>query len=313
MMLTGEWVPPDAPPDEGYWEALLRDGEQGPAAPAEAQLLPWNLEFSGRSASHEIDPWEIARQVMEQGETIQPPVIGWNRGGVVVGWNGLRGFVPASHLRSIPATSRSNLDARLQSLIGRQLKLKIIELDPHQGRLVLSEQPFGPDGDGHKRSVESLCPGDVCQGYVTTLSPFGAFVDLGDVEGLIHISELSWGRVGHPAEVLRSGQLVHVYVLSVDRERGRVRLSLKRLQPDPWSTVEEKYQPGQLVEGTITSVTDFGAFMQIEPGLEGLIHVSEFHPRYTVQEGSRVTARILSVDRERRRIALTLRVPHSPR
>lgn len=307
-MLTGEWVPPDVPPDEGYWEALLRDGEQGPAAPAEAQLLPWNLEASDCSVSQETDPWEVARRAMEVGEIIQPVVIGWNRGGVVVRWNGLRGFVPASHLRSIPQTSREDLGARLRNLVGRQLKLRIIELDPPQGRLILSEQPSRPDGDGYERAMDSLCPGDVCQGYVTTLCPFGAFVDLGGIEGLIHISELSWGRVNHPAEVLQSGQLVDVYVLSVDRERGRVRLSLRRLQPDPWAVVEERYRPGQLVEGVITNMTDFGVFVQIEPGLEGLIHISELHPHYVVQEGGRITARILSVDGERRRIALTMRL-----
>lgn len=307
-MLTGEWVPPDAPLDEGYWEALLRDGEQGPAAPAEAQLLPWNLEALDSRTSQEADLWEIARQVMEQGEVIQSPVIGWNRGGVVVEWNGLRGFVPASHLRSIPQASRNDLAARLRNLIGRQLKLRIIELDPQQGRLILSEQPSSLNGNGYEKAMDSLCPGDVRQGYVTTLCPFGAFVDLGGIEGLIHISELSWGRVNHPAEVVQPGQLVDVYVLSVDRERGRVRLSLKRLQPDPWAVVEERYRPGQLVDGVITSMTDFGVFVQIEPGLEGLIHTSELHPRYVVREGGRITARILSVDGERRRIALTMRL-----
>jgi small subunit ribosomal protein S1 len=305
------WIPADAPPDEGYWEALLRDGEHGPAAPAEAQSLPWNLENADSSSSRHQDPWETARLVMERGESIQSSVVGWNRGGVLIGWNGLRGFVPASHIKSIPLTSKADLDVELQSLVGRQLNLRIIELDPEQRRFVLSEQP--PQPDGCKKLIDALCPGEVCQGRVTSLCPFGAFVDLGGVEGLVHISELAWGRVGHPSEVLELGQLVDVYVLDVDRERRRVRLSIKKLQPDPWVTAAARYRPGQLVNGVVTKVTDFGAFVRIEPGLEGLLHVSELgesgrlHPRYVVEEGSQITVRILSIDEERRRIALSTR------
>ncbi len=310
-MTTEEWIPADAPPDEEYWEALMRDGEQGPAAPAEAQLLPWNLENTDGSNSRHQDPWETARLVMERGEIIQSSVVGWNRGGVLIGWNGLRGFVPASHLKSISMTSKTDLGVELRSLVGRQLNLRIIELDPQQSRFVLSEQPSQPDGC--KKLIDTLCPGEVCQGRVTSFCSFGAFVELGGVEGLVHISELAWGRVRHPSEVLELGQLVDVYVLDVDRERGRVRLSIKRLQPDPWVTAAARYRPGQLVNGVVTRVTDFGAFVQIEPGLEGLLHVSELgesgrlHPRYVVEEGDQITARILSIDEERRRIALSMR------
>ncbi len=308
-----EWIPADAPPDEGYWAALLRDGEHGPAAPAEAQLLPWNLENTYSDNSWHTDSWEIARLVMKRGEIIRSSVVGWNRGGVVIEWNGLRGFVPASHIKSISLAARTDRGVELQSLVGKQLSLRIIELDPQQDRLVLSEQPLQPDGDSHKKPGDALCPGDVCQGRVTSLCSFGAFVDLGGVEGLVHISELAWGRVRHPSEVLESDQLVNVYVLDVDRERGRVRLSIKRLQPDPWVNAATRYRPGQLVNGVVTKVADFGAFVQIEPGLEGLLHVSELrengalHPRYMVEEGSQITVRILSIDAERRRIALSMR------
>jgi small subunit ribosomal protein S1 len=161
--------------------------------------------------------------------------------------------------------------------------------------------------------LDSLSPGDICQGHVTNLCSFGAFVDLGGAEGLVHVSELSWGRVEHPSDVLEPAQPVEVYVLNVDRERGRVGLSIKRLRPDPWQFVEERYQVGQVLEVVVTHVVDFGAFARVEDGLEGLIHVSELaegdflHARNVVQEGDVVTVRILNIDGERRRMGLSLR------
>jgi small subunit ribosomal protein S1 len=148
---------------------------------------------------------------------------------------------------------------------------------------------------------------------VTNLCSFGAFVDLGGIEGLVHVSELSWGRVEHPSDVLETGQEVEAYVLNIDHERGRVGLSIKRLKPDPWQAVEERYRVGQIIEGTVTHVVDFGAFTRVEEGLEGLIHVSElaegnfFHPRNVVREGDVVHVRILNIDSERRRMGLSLR------
>jgi small subunit ribosomal protein S1 len=153
---------------------------------------------------------------------------------------------------------------------------------------------------------------------VTNLCSFGAFVDLGGLEGLVHVSELSWGRVNHPSDILDKNQPVDVYVLNVNRDRGRVGLSIKRLQPDPWQSVEDHYHTGQTVEGVITHVVDFGAFARIEDGLEGLIHVSELaegnfvHPRNVVQEGETVVARILNIDSERRRIGLSIRQAKAP-
>jgi small subunit ribosomal protein S1 len=148
---------------------------------------------------------------------------------------------------------------------------------------------------------------------VTNLCSFGVFVDLGGLEGLVHVSELSWGRVEHPGDVLEPGQPVEVYVLNVDRERKRVGLSVKRLQPDPWQSVEERYRVGQIVEGVVTHVVDFGAFARVEEGLEGLIHVSELaegnflHPRNVVQEGDIVAVRVLNIDGARRRMGLSMR------
>jgi small subunit ribosomal protein S1 len=160
-----------------------------------------------------------------------------------------------------------------------------------------------------------LTEGDVRQGRVINLADFGAFVDLGGLDGLVHLSELSWKRVAHPREVVEVGQQIEVYVLGVDRERQRVALSLKRLQPDPWSSIEERYQEGQLVEGVITRLTKWGAFASIvgDEAVEGLIHVSELdegpvvHPHDVIQPGQIVTLRVIGVDRKRHRMALSLK------
>jgi small subunit ribosomal protein S1 len=256
---------------------------------------------------------------MEQDQVLDLAVTGYNRGGVLVEWNGLSGFVPASHLACLSSfADEDERNDELRRLVGTRLKLKIIELDSEQRRLVLSERAVQLD-DGQRQGVlESLCPGDVCRGRVTNLCSFGVFVDLGGVEGLVHVSELSWGRVAHPSDVLAVDQSVDVYVLNVDRERGRVGLSIKRLQPDPWQMVEEQYHVGQIVEGTITHVVDFGAFACVGGGLEGLIHVSELaegnvgHPRNVLQEGDTVKVRVLNIDGGRRRMGLSLRQVDEP-
>jgi len=321
MEQAWEWIPGDAPPDEGYWEALLRDGENGRAAPAASQMGLWgrrSLDVSRTSVPAESmvveDSWRDAREAMERGEVLELPVVGYNRGGVLVEWNSLRGFVPASHLVGLsPFVNEDERYSKLQSRIGTRLRLKIIELDAEHRRFVLSERATRLDESRRQESLNRLSPGDICHGRVTNLCSFGAFVDLGGLEGLVHISELSWGRVEHPSDVLEPGQTVEVYVLNVDRERGRVGLSIKRLQPDPWQWVEERYRVGQIVQGVVTHVTNFGAFARVEEGLEGLIHVSELaegnflHPRNVVREGDVVTARILNIDSERRRMGLSLR------
>ena len=315
------WVSGSVPPDEGYWGALLRDGENGRAAPAASWTSPGDgggLEASRAAASVEPvvveDRWRDAREAMERGEVLELPVVGCNRGGVLVGLNGLHGFVPASHLLSLsPSADGGERHSELQRLVGTRLRLKIIELDREQRRFVLSERVIRHDEGRRQELLSELSPGDVRQGRVTNLCSFGAFVDLGGVEGLVHVSELSWGRVDYPSAVLEPGQPVEVYVLNVDRERERVGLSVKRLQPDPWQFAEERYHVGQVVESVVTHVVDFGAFARVEDGLEGLIHVSELaegnflHPRNVVREGDVVPARILSIDSGRRRMGLSLR------
>jgi small subunit ribosomal protein S1 len=258
--------------------------------------------------------WQWIQESLANNKTVDGKVTGCNRGGLLVELNNLQGFVPISHLAGFPRyMDIEERRAELASRIGERLSLRVIEADREKDRLILSERQLTPRGRSASDVWDKICEGDVCRGRVTNLCSFGAFVDLGGVEGLIHISEMSWGRVTHPRDVLQSGHEVEVYILGVDRERQRIALSLRRLQPDPWSLVEERYKVGQLVEGTITNVVSFGAFARIEEGLEGLIHISELaegdflHPRNVVREGDRVTVRILGIDSARHRLRLSLR------
>ncbi len=311
---------PPSPPDEAYWEALLREGEFAATTEVsqEAQA-DWQDYFAekpsdaaGRKEARA--DWERVQQVFDSDTTVELRVVGYNRGGLLIEWNSLRGFVPASQLLDFPSGKDSHARREmLAARVGQYLKLRVIEMNPEQNRLILSERAAQAQPGARAAVLNSIRPGDVCSGEVTNLCDFGVFVDLGGVEGLIHISELSWGRVRHPSDVLKRGDQVRVYVMNVDPEQERVALSLKRLHPDPWQTVEERYHVGQVVEGVITNVVDFGAFACIEEGLEGLIHVSELaeghflHPRNVVNEGDRVRARIVSIDGQARRLGLSLR------
>ncbi len=310
--------------DEGYWSALLEEGEFAagsvPATPSNGDtswdyMEPRSLSTPSPESDHTNQhDWEIAKHTHENDKTVELIVRGYNQGGLLVAWNTLRGFVPASQLVDFPVDVdeylRRNMLARY---VGQELALRIIELEPALDRLILSERAANAEPGQREEVLHSLTAGTRCRGIVTNLCDFGAFIDLGGVEGLVHISELSWGRVGHPRDVLSSDQEVEVFIMSVDADEGRIALSLKRLQPDPWASVEERYEVGQIVEGTITNVVDFGAFACIEEGLEGLIHISELaegqflHPRNVVSEGNKVRARILNIDGARRRLGLSLR------
>ena len=259
--------------------------------------------------------WQNAMRTYREGQTVQCIVTGWNRGGLLVRWNELQGFVPASQLKDMPVfETEESRDQVLARWVGEELAVKVIEIDRTRNRLVFSERAtiWGPkDGD---RLLSEIAPGEVREGRVSNLCDFGAFVDLGGIDGLVHISELSWGRVTHPRELLSLGQPVRVYVISIDQENRRVALSLKRLHPDPWSVVERKYAPGSIVSAVITNVVDFGAFARIEDGLEGLIHISELssvsvtYPTEVVQPGDAVQVRVLRVDSANHKLGLSLKL-----
>jgi small subunit ribosomal protein S1 len=313
--------------DEGYWSAILNEGEY---SQSNAQGAPSaNIDEDDIIAHDDVAfitgeqiqdynaiavHWHDIRAIMDNDEILHLKVIGYNRGGLLVEWNELRGFVPASQLIDFPSTNTIyNRHDALTERVGATLALRVIELDPEKNRLILSERAAQVASGTRAEILQRLDPGTIAIGTITNLCDFGAFVDLGGVEGLIHISELSWGRVGHPKDILERGQEVKVYVLDVDPDEARIALSLKRLHADPWATVQERYQIGEMVEGTITNVVDFGAFACIEEGLEGLIHFSELaeghflHPRNVVSEGDVVQARILSINGQARRLGLSLR------
>jgi small subunit ribosomal protein S1 len=258
-------------------------------------------------------PWRDARAHFDDDLVLEAVVVGYNKGGLLVEWRGLQGFVPASQLLGL--TQLHVEEERLRQLEQRQgktLALKIIEVNEESNRLILSERATEVSASERENLLETLETGEICTGVVTNLASFGAFVDLGGVEGLIHISQLSWRRLTHPSDVVKPGEKVRVLVLEVDADRGRVALSRKQLLTDPWIDVEKRYRSGQTVSGKVTNHVDFGAFVLLEEGLEGLVHVSEMGEmapevrERIFAKGATVTARVLSVSEKDRRLALSV-------
>jgi small subunit ribosomal protein S1 len=282
-----------------------------------------NILLSLSRAQLESD-WRLAEARLEQEEVFEATVSAFNKGGLLVHMGKIRGFVPASQIDRSHwdgEASNRNLEERLAELVGHEMQLKVIELDRGRNRLIFSERAALSQyrQEQKVRLLAELEEGQIKRGVVTNLCDFGAFVDLGGVDGLVHLSELSWGRVSGPQDVLQVGQTVEVYVLSVDCERERIGLSLKRLQPEPWSQIDELYHVGQLVQGEVTNLAKFGAFVRLDGSeIEGLIHISEFseepvsHPDEVVQKGDRVTVEIIRIESDRRRIGLSMKTTHSP-
>lgn len=262
------------------------------------------------------EDWIRAQALLESREEIQCEVVGHNSGGILVEFGRLRGFVPNSHLTSLPSGLRAgNLDDTKQELIGEVLTLVVLDVDPRRRRLVLSKRA----ADRRRRAelLTELQPGQRRTGIVRNIVDFGAFVDLGGIDGLIHISELDWQHVNHPRDVLEIGQEVEVEVLNVDPERERIGLSRKRALPDPWDETMGEINQGDVVEGTITNEVDFGLFVDVGRGIEGLLHNSEIpagaRETMDLTRGAKIDVRILDIDADRRRISLQLaNVPTNP-
>lgn len=276
-----------------------------------------NVVISLARAQQEQD-WRQAEELFQSQDVFEGVVTGFNRGGVIVRVGRVRGFVPASQLSArwqAQQDAEGDPEQRWARLVGQTMQLKVVEMDRQRNRLILSERAAMRDWRKNQkdRLLSTLSRGDVLKGIVTSIADFGAFVDLGGADGLIHLSELAWHRVEHPREILRVGQEVEVYVMNVDEERKRIGLSLRRLTPEPWSVVADRYQVGQVVTATITRLAAFGAFAKMDDSIEGLIHISEMadyrinHPKEIVQEGDEVQVRVIRIDPQHRRIGLSLR------
>ncbi len=265
--------------------------------------------------------WRIAQEQYERGDLLEAKVIDFNKGGLIVDLDGIRGFVPISQILNLKredTADSAETNAKLQAMVGRTLQLKIIEINRNRNRLILSERLAVQEWRARRREelLNELQVGEVRKGTVSNLANFGAFVDLGGADGLVHISQLAWSRVNHPSEVLHIGQEVEVQVLGVDKEKKKIALSIKRAEVDPWTTVDQRYQIGQLVKGVVTKIAPFGAFARVEDGVEGLIHLSELlpgqDPKTSLHEGEELTLRILRIESERRRLGLSLRQAVEP-
>lgn len=258
--------------------------------------------------------WLKAEEMMKSGDLYEGEVSGHNRGGLIVKFGKIRGFVPASQVVGLPRRLREEQRRqRLAAMIGQQIGLKIIEVDRQRRRLIFSQRRALRAWQElqRERLMAELTEGETRHGKVTSITNFGAFVDLGGADGLIHVSELSWKRVENPRDVLKIGDEVDVYVLNVDRQRKRIALSLKKLQPDPWTLVDDHYQAGQLTQGCVTRVLDFGAFIEINLGIEGLLHAREMigtpelTPLDIVHPGEKLLVKIIRIDSRRRRLDLS--------
>lgn len=296
-------------PDEGWWASVLADEDAIVSEKADA-----NSRNNQSNASGSCTNWENVKSIFLRDEVIELEVYGFNRGGLLVKGEGVQGFVPISHLMDMPTDlGDEERQEQLTKYEGRTLHLKVIECEPASERVVLSERA-AQAGDGKRKQLfESLKPGLHTTGLVTNVTDFGVFIDLGGVEGLVHVSELSWGRVEQPSALFTIGQTVEVMVLQVNESTARIALSIKRLTENPWDTLLEHHQKGDVVTAAVTAIQRFGVFARLPEGIEGLIHISSVSEFYGTSDaaklfkvGQPLTVKILHIDAERRRLGLGL-------
>ncbi len=308
--------------DEGWWESVLAEEEQHYAPRSQPIIKPQTAQLN---AAEEEDTeaatasslprvnWDAARKMYAEDRILEVKVTGHNHGGLLVEKDELAGFVPFSHLVDLVGLEHGvDRDQCLDSYMGKTLQVKVIECVPEDGRVVLSERAALTPAGKRTELFHALRVGSQVMGKVTNITDFGVFVDLGGVEGLIHLSELSWGRVMHPRSIVSVGNEINVQVLEISVERNRVALSLKRMVPNPWLQAETDFPVGSVIPAIITSVLSYGAFARIEAGVEGLIHASEMSlpenrsPRDMYKEGQSVQVRVLHVEPSHQRLGLSL-------
>lgn len=300
------------PLEEGWWESVLaEEGRRGQPPPRPRS----RAEHKTESPEKPAPDWPRVMELYQQDQIVSLKVTGANRGGLLVEGEGIQGFIPFSHLVE-PAASNEPAPREnwMERYLGRTLRLKVIECIPEDGRAVFSERAALSEAGKRSELFHSLQPGQRASGRVTNITDFGVFVDLGGAEGLVHISELSWGRVIHPSQIVRLGQDIQVQVLELSPERCRVALSLKRLLPNPWENAPSALREGAVVPAVITSLVSYGAFARLDLGVEGLIHASEISMpegaavKDVLSEGQAVRVRILHVDASRQRLGLSLKL-----
>ena len=271
--------------------------------------------------------WRAMQEQLEAGAIIEAPVIDHNKGGLIVDC-GIRGFVPISQIVDFPRRPQNEqprdaaqeIAEKLQPYVGRRLRLKILEVNRKANRLILSEKVALYEERREKRDelFSSLAVGQKVTGSVRSIAPFGVFIDLGGIDGLVHKSELSWNKVNNPEAGYKVGDAVDAEVIDINHERGRISLSIRRLQPDPWHSTVADFKVGDVIDGTVTKIVNFGAFVRVRDGLEGLIHISELshqrvaHPSDVVHEGQTLKLKIISLDSERHRLGLSLKQAEEP-
>lgn len=304
--------------DEGWWESVLAEERQHkPLRPAQRLVKPKVLPQPTAEAIPAIAPtqpdWNILKELYSNDQIITMKVTSHNRGGLLVENSGFSGFIPFSHLVEMAGKENENDRAsRLESYLGKVLHVKLIECVPEDGRIVFSERAALAEPGKRTELFQSLQTGTHVRGMVTNITDFGVFVDLGGVEGLIHISELSWSRVSHPNQIVRLGEEIQTQVLEISPESCRVALSLKRLMPNAWERAAIDFPVGTIHNAVITSVMSYGAFARIEAGVEGLIHGSEMllapnqTPREILFDGQKIQVRILHLDVAHQRMGLSL-------
>jgi small subunit ribosomal protein S1 len=301
--------------DDGWWAAVLSDERKFNIEDDQPdQIYDTDRKRLNNDGIETLVDWDFVREIFQKDEIITLSVTNYNRGGLIVSGESIYGFLPASHLINLPIDlSEDEREEYLKKYVNKNICVKIIECEPENDRIVFSERAALAKAGQRHYLLNCLEKGDIVEGGVTNITNFGVFVDLGGIEGLVHLSELSWGRVEHPSEIVNVGDTVRVMVIEVSEDKGRIALSIKQLQDNPWQDLLNRYNPGDIVEAVITSIVRYGAFARLEMGLEGLIHISSMK----FPEGCRrveeflfveqsVKVRILSIDPENRRLGLKL-------
>lgn len=295
------------PFDQGWWDFVLSN------EPFQPNAEPTKATMKTSPRENDTD-WEYIEQIYQKDVIIQVSIVGYNKGGLLAKSEHVQGFIPVSHILYENQPRDVNYQIELfKKRVGSSTNVKVIECNRVLNKVVLSERAAQTENGRRKELIASLMPNTVVQGRVTNITNFGIFVDLGGVEGLVHISELSWGRVRFPADHAKLNEIISVLILSVDEKDMHVALSIKRLNPNPWFELERKYQPGDIISARISKILPYGAFAQLEEGVEGLIHISTLEMNDKIKDlneifkvGQIVMVEILHIDSKKNRLGLAL-------